>query len=535
MRLKWAFRPASTTFPEEWAMTSFESIHQEEILGSLTMFDRMIFKGHLTGLFPRGAFARFLSVQGVLLKDFGPFVEGATGQIQMHLRSMAAEERRPFQYLESGSKEEEARRIAERDGVKEGLVCILRALEPCWSFEVRGNRQTQKLEVVRRERKCLHYYLYYIDPEFGWMHVRLQSWFPFTIQIYINGREWLSRQLETLGIPYSRYDNSLLQIADLAMAQSLCRKFEHRCFARVWDHFARRVNPWLRTIQQLGFGSYYWVVDQCEIATDTMFRDRETLAALMPDLLRQASLYFSAEDVLRFLGRKLHGNFQGEVLTDRKKRAEGVRIKHSVKRNSVKMYDKWSVLRVETTINNPREFKVLRASKTASGEISRRWVPMGKGVANLWRYAQVGKQANARYLEGLAQAENKGKVVAELDELCQSRTVNGKRFARFQPVGIGEARVFQAVMDGQHLLNGFRNQDLAHLLEPLSEATDEQKRRRCARISRLIAKLRGHGLIAKVPGSRLYRTTQRGYRTMAAVLRFRGIEFPTVYRQALPA
>lgn len=515
-------------------MTSFESIHQDEILGSLTMFDRMIFKGHLTEFFPRGAFGRFLNAQGVLLKDFGGYVEGATGQIQEHLRSMAAQEGRPFQYLESSPKEE-AQGIAERDGVKEGLVCILRVLEPCRSFVVRGNRQTQKLEVVSRERKCLHYYLYYIDPEFGWMHVRLQSWFPFTIQIYINGREWLSRQLDRLGISYERYANCFLQIGDLDRAQRLCWEFERRRFVRTWNHFAHRINPCLRKIEQLGFGSYYWVSDQCEIATDIMFCGREALAGWLPDLLREASLYLSAEDILRFLGRKLHGNFKGEVLTDRKKRPEGVRVKHSVKRNSIKMYDKWSVLRIETTINNPREFKVLRAYKTGPGEISRRWVPMGKGVANLWRYAQVGRQANMRYLEALAQAENKSKVVAELDELCQSRTVNGKRFARFQLIGAGEARVFRAVLDGRHLLNGFRNQDLAHLLEPLPEATAEQERRRCGRISRLIAKLRAHGLIAKVPGSRLYRVTQRGYRTMAAVLRFREVEFPAVDRPVLAA
>lgn len=509
-------------------MTSFERIHQDEILGSLTMFDRMIFKGHLTAFFPRGAFGRFLNVQGVLLKDFGRYVEAATGEIQQHLRSMAEQAGRPFQYLESGSKEEVARRIAERDGVKEGLVCILRVLEPCWSFDVRGNRQRQKLEVVRRERKCLHYYLYSIDAEFGWMHVRLQSWFPFTIQIYINGREWLGRQLDRLGISYGRYENSFLQIADLETAQGLCWEFARRRFVRIWQHFAHQVNPWLRKIERLGFGSYYWVADQCEVATDIMFRQRKDLVAWLPALLNQASLYFSAEDILRFLGRKPHGNFAGEVLTDRKKRPEGVRVKHWVKQNSLKVYDKWSVLRVETTINNPREFKILRVRKAPQGESSRRWVPMGKSVANLWRYAEIGKQANTRYLEALAQVENKDKVVAELDELCQSRTVNGKRFARFQPIAAGEARVFRAVMDGRHLLNGFRNQDLAQLLEPLREATAEQERRRCGRISRMIAKLRAHGLIAKVPGSRLYRVTQRGYRTMGAVLRFREVEFPAV-------
>ncbi len=39
----------------------------------------------------------------------------------------------------------------------------------------------------KRLRKCLHFYFYFLDPEFGFLHVRAQSWLPFTIQIYIYG------------------------------------------------------------------------------------------------------------------------------------------------------------------------------------------------------------------------------------------------------------------------------------------------------------------------------------------------------------
>lgn len=520
-------------------MTTFESVHQEAVLGSLTTFDRMIFKGYLTGLFPDGAFGRFLNRQGVLLKDFGSYVQKATARLKEHVQALAAAAGRPYQYLDSPhthaseqSKEALARAIAARDGVEEGLVCVLAVLEPCWSFDVRGNRETKKLEVVRRRRKCLHFYFYQIDPEFGWMHVRLQSWFPFTIQIYINGRERLSRQLDELGIGYERYDNSFLRIDDVARAQELCDRFAHRSLVGVFHRFARQINPWLGRIHGLGFGRYFWVLDQCEGATDVMFRDRATLAALMPDLSEHATLCFSAEDVLRFLGRKLHGNFQGEVLTDRKRRPEGVRIKHVMKRNSVKMYDKLSVLRIETTINNPREFKILRVLKTTKGS-QRRWVPMGKSVANLWRYAQVVAQTNARYLEALAQVQRKSEAIEELDGLCRCRRVDGQRFARFNPVAAPDVELFKAVAAGDHLIRGFRNRDLAQRLYATPPRDAAERLRRCARISRQIAKLRAHGLIAKVKDSRLYRVTRRGSRIMGAILMFQRIEFPRAYALGL--
>jgi hypothetical protein len=516
-------------------MKTFLSIHQDAIVGTLTMFDRVIFKGHLTMLFPDGAFARFLWRQGVLLKEFKPYVEGVTQELKAHAQEVARQADRPFIYLQSAmtkakgqSKEDLARAIAEEDGITEGLICVFSVLEPCSTFSVRGNRKTHKLEVVRRRTKCLHFYFYLIDPELGFMHIRLQSWFPFSIQIYINGHEWLARAMDQQGITYERYNHSFPRIDDVEAAQALCERFAHRRWPRVLDAFARWVNPMLNTFRRTGFGGYYWVIDQCEIATDVMFQDRPSLMALMPDLFEHATLNFSAEDVMRFLGRKLHGNFKGDVTTDLKKRPEGRRVKHRMKRNSIKMYDKLSVLRIETTINNPREFKVLKVVKTPEGR-ERRWLPMNKGVANFWRFWQVGIQSNHRYLEALAHVERKGEAVQALDSLCRSRIKGGKRYARFNPVTEQDCALFAAAMAGQHLINGFRNRDLRPYLYDCSPSTPQEAKRRCARVSRLIAKLRGHGLVAKVKDSHLYRVTSRGTRVMSAALSFRYSDFPHAF------
>src|SRR4051794_37031306 len=182
-------------------MNGFVDLHGASITGVIETFDRVIFRGHLNGFFPDGAFGRYLSRRGILLKEAGRFFE--TQRIRDHVVSLAAAAGRPVDYLAGASTDrsgtsKEARAIAERDGVTEGLVCVLSVVEPCRSFAVAPNRQTRRLEV--RRRKCLHYYLYLIDPEFGWMHVRLQA--PYEMQIYVNGREWLARQ--QAGIGYRR-------------------------------------------------------------------------------------------------------------------------------------------------------------------------------------------------------------------------------------------------------------------------------------------------------------------------------------------
>ena len=138
---------------------------------------------------------------------------------------------------------------------------------------------------------------------------------------------------------------------------------------------------------------------------------------------------------------------------------------------------------------------------------------MNKGVANMWRYFRVGIEANRRYFEALAAALLKGKGVAALDALCQSRTKHGRHYARFNPLGHGDLELFRAALAGEHAIVGFRNADLAARLYPHPPATPEEAQRRCARVSRLIAKLRGHGLVAKVPHLRLYRVTPHGQKS----------------------
>ena len=237
----------------------------------------------------------FLWEQGVPLTEFGTWGKEATDVLCEHAHQMANQAGRPCIYLEQNttrdsgqSKEDMARKIAERDGISEGLICVLRTLEPCMSFKLRRNHKSQRLEVVSGKRVCVQLYFYCIDPEFGFMHVKLQTWLPFSIQVYVNGREWLARQLDAAGVGYLRHDNALLRIDNLPLASDRCERFAHRAWPRVLDALARRVNPHLPTIERVGFRGYYWVVDQAEIATDVMFGDRASLAAVMPDLIRHA-------------------------------------------------------------------------------------------------------------------------------------------------------------------------------------------------------------------------------------------------------
>src|SRR3954454_24681271 len=144
------------------------------------------------------------------------------------------------------------------------------------------------------------------------------------------------------------------------------------------------------------------------------------------------------------------------------------------------------------------------------------WRPMGKSVEPFWRYAQVAEGANRRLIDALANAPLTGEATQELDELCRSRgrTHGATRVPRFNPVEAPTVRLFIAVLSGAFAITGFRNRDLQAQLFDTAAQDDREARRRTHQTSRLIAKLRGHRLIAKVGTSRLYLVTARGIKAM---------------------
>jgi hypothetical protein len=419
--------------------------------------------------------------------------------------------------------ETNARLMAERDGITEGLVCVYGAMETCRTFRIHYGPERPKVRPDRRV--CLVIYFYYMDRDFGLMHVKVQTWFPFTVQVYVNGHEWLARKLARLGIGYQKVDNAFTRIDDVARAQQCARGFWRRDWACLLDLWARRVNPlmddWLRG------QNYYWVIDQAEYSTDVLFADRATLTRLRPALYEHAALSFSAERIMTFLGRRYRETFQGEVQTRWHRREPGASVKHWMKRNAIKMYDKaGTVLRIETVINDPREFYVHRTRRKQDGSEEVGWFEMSKGIANLYRYAQVGQSANARYLGALAVVDDVGASRSEFDRRCVPISYQGRMRRGLQPFGRADQALFCAALRGEYAIRGFRNGELAERLYGPTPKDPVERRRRCAHVSRQISLLRAHGLVAKYPRSRRYRVTHAGQRFMSTAIELRAKLFP---------
>ena len=507
-------------------MEKFVSRHAGAVIGTLCGFDRLVFRGTLRMLAHRGGMMTYLGAVGVLLKDFAAHAEALSRRLREASDALARETGRPIRYLASSAanKEEVARAIARADGIEQGLVCILTAVEPCQSYEIVRKREAKLLELEPRPRKCLHLYHYQIHPVLGFMHARIQTWFPFSIQVCLNGREWLARALDRAGIGYVQRENCFTWLEDPARAQRLMDRQVQAAWPQVLDGIARRLNPAHEAMFAAFPVTYYWSTYQSEWASDILFRDPAALARLYPRLVHHGLTTFLSPDVMRFLGRnippsgRLPPRLQADVVSDMKTRPEGVRIKHRLAGNAIKMYDKQgSVLRVETTINDARQFKTFRAPE-GKPEASKSWQRMRKGIADLHRRAEVSQAANDRYLGALAAVDDATSLGELAARLCQPVTRNGRRFRPLNPYASADAQLLEAISRGEFALNGFRNRDLRRLLFADDTAPRHDRRRHAAAVSRKLALLRAHRLIRKVPGTHRYHLSAAGRTIVTALI-----------------
>jgi hypothetical protein len=507
---------------------AFLQKYSDRVTGVLSGFDRVLFRGTIRQLSAPQGMRSYLWAAGVLLKDFGEHVHQLSQRVKAAVVSAVEERGRPTVYLASGSerKEVKAREIAERDKIREGVVCLVSAVEPCSTFAVQPNRASKRLELRAAFRKCLFLYRYEIHPVFGFMHARIQTWFPFSVQIWINGREWLERALKERGVGYQREDNCYTWLEKPARAQALMDRQLRVRWPTVLDGVLNDLNPIRRTM----FGSlrggiylsYYWSVAQSEWATDFMFRDADSLAPLYERFVRHAITTFGSPDVMRFLGRKVpaHGvrrSFMGEVVSDLRHRPEGICIKHRVNQNGIKLYDKrGSVLRVETTIHRARDISVYRA-KEGDPKGKRAWRVLRNGVADLHRRCQVSQAANNRYADALAAVDRSDCVADLLKSVTNPTTLNGRRVRGLRPWSQDDMVILKAVAAGEFTITGMRNRDICRKLFPPALSPSD-RRRNSARVSRLIRLLRAHRILAKIPHTHRYQLTSPGRRLITAII-----------------
>jgi hypothetical protein len=405
--------------------------YPEQIAGVISCYDRLVIMGTLPGVCYAEGMATYLRRHGIRLFDYPRFADPLREEIRHNAERLAQEHGLEIEFIRSVHacrKEDRIRAILEQRGDHPGLVPIFAALEPCAAFTPWHDKTTGKTTLRYKDGKCLHYYFYLIDEEFGLCYLRVPTWAPFRLQFYCNGHNWLTGQLRQHGIAVAPLDNTFRSLGDYAQAQALADVFPVARLHHTLDALAARYCPVLAHFE----APYHWSLMQVAYATDLIFHRQDDLRPLYDTLVHTAIHAVKPDDVATFLGRKLTGNYADELGNDFHTRVEGTRLKHHRGPVALKLYDKHAlVLRIETTVNDVSFFRHHRRVEHRDGSAETKLAPLQKTIYSLAPLRALLVAANRRYLAFLSDLRDPSAGVQQVERLAEPLRHDARSYRGF--------------------------------------------------------------------------------------------------------
>jgi hypothetical protein len=483
--------------------------HAQQIAGVLSCYDRVIVQGTLPVFCYADGMTAYLTKRRIRIFDFTQFAKPPTDAIKANAEALAAANGLNIDYVRKKNfrKEDRVKAVLQERGTQPGLVWIFSALEPCTTYQPWHDKQSGRTYLRYDDGKCLHYYFYFIDEELGLCYVRVPTWCPFRLQFYCNGHNWLARQLDRKKIRYTQLDNAFTGMEDWAAAQALADSWDPSSLHRK-DEFAQRFCPLLKQIEE----SYHWSLDEAEYATDIVFRRQADLQAIYGQLIRTAIHTVKPDDVATFLGKKLSGNYQDEMGNRYNVRIEGTRVRHSMGMASIKMYDKFGqILRIETTAKDISFFKHYREVEQRNGESVMKFAPMKKTIYSLGALREALGAANRRYLEFLSAIDDPSNGIDKLNKITRTVHEEARSYRGFNFFDQDDEALFLALARGEFTIGGVQNKALRARFP----------RYNSGQMSRILRRLRTHGLIKKASHCYKYYLTVLGKQVVALGLKLK--------------
>lgn len=486
--------------------------YEPDIYGVLNCYDRVIISGNLQPLCYAQGMTKYLYNQDIRIFDYTQFAEPLRAAIRTNAERLAQENELEIEFITKQSefrKEERIQQIIQQRGEQPGLVHIFSAMERCQAYRPWHDKSTGKTYLKLTEGKCLHYYFYFIDPMLGLCYLRVPTWCPFRLQFYFNGHNGLASQLKQAGIAFELADNAFVYIADLAQANHLAATLDIEALHRKLDELASHYCP---VVEPLGL-RYHWGLMQAEYATDILFKAPTTLPRIYPHLVETLIQAVKPADIATFLGRKLHGNYQGEMGNRFNQRWLGTRLKHQMGSVTIKLYDKFNlVLRIETSVNDVTFFQQYRHIQHRDGATSTKYAPLKKTIYSLPPLAEILQAVNQRYLKFISDIETPEAGGDKLHRLTETQhDDHDRRYKGFNLLSEEDASLFCLLLRGEFVACGFSNQALRQYL------TDKNP----GQVTRLLKRLRVHGLIKRVAKHYRYYLTDFGRQAATLALKLR--------------
>ena len=487
------------------AATALTERYAANLHGVLSCYDRIIITGTLPGACYAGGMTSFLYAKGIRIFDYPRFAEPLRERIRQRAQEVCAAAGVEIEHVSKSHirKEDLVARVLRARGNAPGLVHVISAMEGCPSYKPWHDKTSGKTFLRPEQAKCLHYYFYFIDEDFGLCYLRVPTWAPFGLQFYCNGHSALARSLQREGIDFVQEDNAFLRITELQRAQALADSFNPEQLHRRLKRYAHWLCPVADVFAQ---DDWHWSIRQAEYSTDLMFRSREILVPLYDTLSRQAVLAADAPRVAGFLGKKITPTLAQEIGSRLSTRIEGRCIKHYMGAAGVKVYDKFSrVLRVETTVNDVSFFKHHRKVEHKGSPVTRELAPLKKSIYSLIDLREILAGCNQRYLAFLSSLDDTSAGERDLQRLSQPRVGHDPSVKGLNFFSAVDQSLLRTMQRGEFNIHGWRRADLLKHLQISPSA-----------MSRQLKRLRMLGLIKSVTHTYRYYLTRMGRAAIAA-------------------
>src|SRR5215210_5007588 len=478
-------------------MVTINELMRDQVTLEIECLDRLYLNGYVPTLQTSGQLVTFLTQHRgqaipspVLLQQMSEAFVGA-------VHTLAATQHIPIIHFEHGVRKDDvaAEQRAHFTGT-EGVVFIGIAQEKAHAFRAskRTNGQVVDFQYARQSVYVNYYYFYLQDADFGPAFIKVCSYAPFTLKIYLNGHEWAKQQLHQAGIAFEALDNGFRSCADPARLQAICDTLgtaQIQAFFAKW--LARLPLPLTAADRQAGY-DYRLSVWQAEISCTQVFAEPRQGRACFEEIIREHLDLGRPDRIQLIFARRVQKNTPGLLRTRVLHEGVSPSLHVDYKHCHVKQYFKEGcALRTETTINDPTDLGVKKDIRT---------------LAYLFG---IGREVNRRLLAVQRVSQACTLSGESLERLVQPTvTADGQRAPGLR---VGDRRVLAllaALLLFVHLPRGLshrtlRQQVATALGVDLTAYTSGQ-------MTYDLRRLRLKGLLWRVPGSHRYLVTPYGYR-----------------------
>jgi hypothetical protein len=491
------------------SLSGIEKRYADELEGKVACFDRIIIFGTWQGLRYEGAVSNELARRGWGAFELKRFAQPLTDAVRARATALAQEHGVEIISLPNWriDKEEIAQAQCAKRGRQPGLVCILSVLESCKTFEPRQGKEGLPAWIKMAPGRCLHYYFYFYDEVLGLIHLRLPTWLPMRLHFCLNGHAWLEQRLRAEGREARSLDNALVATNDWTHAAQLSAAPPMAWLEQRLQEYITRCCP-----DAARFGGYDLTLSQVELSLDLVFTSEAVARELCAALTRQAVLTIRATDLARFFGHQFSP--EAEATARFKSVAEGVLcMRHWLHSQSLKVYHKGSVLRLEVTTYDLTFYKHHREVVKRDGTTEWRVAPRKKSLYSLGTLFGLMEATCRRYLEWLSLLEDPRLGRHNLDDITRPKRDQKQRSWRgFNFFAAEDHHVLVTMLRGEGLLSGWTNR---RLRQALGSAY------RSGPVSRILRRLREHGLLRRVAKTFKYYLTALGRRAVIAACKLR--------------